>query len=59
MAKPVKPKKRCCRDKPRCKRCPLVLARLERQGLAKRDSRGRYVVKKNVKKKRLAAARAR
>ncbi len=22
-AKPIKPKKKCCKDKPRCKRCPL------------------------------------
>lgn len=22
---PVKPKKKCCQDKPRCKRCPIRL----------------------------------
>lgn len=30
------PKKKCCRSKPRCKRCPLVVAkvhRAERNGL--------------------------
>jgi hypothetical protein len=24
----VKPKKKCCRSKPRCKRCPVVLSRV-------------------------------
>jgi hypothetical protein len=24
----VKPKKKCCRSKPRCKRCPLVLSKV-------------------------------
>jgi hypothetical protein len=24
----VKPKKKCCRSKPRCKRCPLVLGKV-------------------------------
>ncbi|WP_076241701.1 MULTISPECIES: hypothetical protein [unclassified Mycobacterium] len=32
----LKPKKKCCRSKPRCKRCPVVLhkvAKAERHGL--------------------------
>lgn len=29
----VKPKKKCCRSKPRCKRCPLVLAKVHRAEL--------------------------
>jgi hypothetical protein len=26
----VKPKKKCCRSKPRCKRCPLVLHKVQK-----------------------------
>ena len=54
--KAVKPKDRCCKSGPRCDRCPVVLRRLEAQGLAKR-SKGRYVVTAKVKKKQLKAAR--
>jgi hypothetical protein len=54
--KAIKPKDRCCKSRPRCDRCPVVLRRLEAQGLAKR-SKGRYVVTAKVKKKQLKAAR--
>jgi len=36
----AKPKKKCCRSKPRCKRCPLVLhqvAKAERNGVRGKD----------------------
>ena len=56
--KPVKPKKRCCTDDPRCKRCPVVLKRLERAGFAERRDDGRYVLDPELKKKQLKAARA-
>jgi hypothetical protein len=39
----LKPKKKCCRSKPRCKRCPVVVSRVrkaERNGL-----RGKQLVK--------------
>ncbi len=26
----LEPKKKCCRSKPRCKRCPLVLHKVEK-----------------------------
>ena len=29
----VKPKKKCCRSKPRCKRCPLVLSKVHKAEL--------------------------
>ena len=58
-AKVVKVKKKCCRDDPRCKRCPVVLKRLANEGLAEREEGRRYVVAKDVPKKRLKAARAR
>ena len=40
--KAIKPKKRCCSSRPRCKRCPVVMKRLRKAGLAERDERGRY-----------------
>lgn len=53
----VKPKKRCCRSRPRCKRCPVVLKRLAHRGFAERRDDGRYVIVATVKKKQLKAAR--
>ena len=53
----ITPKKRCCRDKPRCKRCPVACKRLMKQGLAERLDDGRYVLPVKVSKKRFAAAR--
>ncbi|MCV7172471.1 hypothetical protein O6P37_01140 [Mycobacterium sp. CPCC 205372] len=29
----LRPKKKCCRSKPRCKRCPLVLHRVHKAEL--------------------------
>jgi hypothetical protein len=54
----VKPKERCCKSGPRCKRCPVVLSRLEKQGLATRK-KGKYLLPKGLKKKRLKAVRVR
>ena len=56
-AKVIKPKGRCCKSGPRCSRCPVVLKRLEAQGLAER-SKGRYIVTRKLKKKQIKAARA-
>jgi hypothetical protein len=53
----VKPPKRCCKSRPRCKRCPVVCKRLERQGFATRQGK-HYVVDLKIKKKTLKAARA-
>ena len=39
----VKPKKRCCKSRPRCKRCPVVMKRLHKAGLAERHD-GIYTV---------------
>jgi len=55
----VKPKRRCCKSGPRCKRCPVTLDRLSKDGFAKRKGDGTYKVVKVVPKKRLKAARAR
>ena len=59
MAKLVKTKKRCCKSGPRCKRCPVVCKRLEKQGLAERLEVRVYRVSGDIKKKQLKAARAR
>ncbi len=56
-ARVLKPKQRCCKSRPRCKRCPVVLKRLEREGLATRDEGGRYVLVDVIAKAQLRAAR--
>ena len=55
----VKAKKLCCNDRPRCKRCPVVLKRLARQGLAERVEVRRYELSARLKKKHVKAARSR
>jgi hypothetical protein len=54
----IRTKKKCCRDRPRCKRCPVVLKRLEQAELATRLDRRTWVLEKKPKKKVLRAARA-
>ena len=53
----VKPKKKCCKSRPRCKRCPVVLKRLSQRGFAERREDGSYVMVDVVAKKELKAAR--
>jgi len=53
----VKPKRKCCKSKPRCKRCPVVCKRLQKQGLASKRDDGRFVLSKELRKKQLKAAR--
>jgi hypothetical protein len=54
----VKPKRSCCRSRPRCKRCRVTLERLADRGLARRrHSDGRYVIVEVVPKRELKAAR--
>jgi hypothetical protein len=57
-AKTVTAKKSCCKSRPRCKRCPAVLKRLEREGHAEKVGRGEYVLI-DVTKKVLTRARTR
>jgi hypothetical protein len=59
VARFVKTKKRCCQSGPRCKRCPVVCKRLEKQGLAERLELRVYHVSAGLTKKQLKAARAR
>ena len=52
-------KKKCCEDKPRCKKCPVTLERLRKAGYAERLSRREYDVKGKVPGKVRKAARVR
>ena len=55
----IKTKKRCCKDNPRCKKCPVVWKRLENQGLAEREDVRFYRPGPDLGKKQLKAARKR
>ena len=55
--KAIKPKKACCKSGPRCKRCPVVLKRLERAGLAERVDKRHYVLPEGLKKRKIKAFR--
>jgi len=55
----VTSKKKCCQDKSRCSKCPLVLMRLVKLGYAEKDGRTEYKVSSKVPKKVLQDARAR
>lgn len=52
-------KKRCCKDAPRCKKCPVAWKRLETAGLAEREDRRVYYAGEGLRKKHLKAARHR
>ena len=52
-------KKKCCKDKPRCTKCPVVLKRLADAGFGDRLSKREYKISKKTPKQVLAAARAR
>ncbi|MEV8379107.1 hypothetical protein AB0P21_40595 [Kribbella sp. NPDC056861] len=52
-------KKKCCKDKPRCKKCPVVLKRLADAGCAERLDLRHYVVDKKLPKKLLKQVRSR
>jgi len=54
----VKVKKKCCKSRPRCRRCPVVMMRLCEAGLAERESKRRFLVQKKISKRRLRKARA-
>ena len=54
---PVKAKKTCCKDRPRCKKCPVVCKRLMQAGVAEREANGTFVIHVKVPKKVLKAAR--
>jgi polyferredoxin len=53
----IKTKKRCCKSRPRCKRCPVVCKRLAGDGLAERVDGRHYVLSLDLRKKQYKAAR--
>jgi hypothetical protein len=56
----VTAKKKCCKDKPRCATCPVVLSRLEKLGWAEpREGKRGFKVDKAVPKKVMLLARQR
>ena len=55
----VKPKAKCCQETPRCKRCPVVLERLEQAGIAQRTKKGAYRLPDDLRKRDLRPFRAR
>jgi hypothetical protein len=55
----VKAKKKCCGDKPRCKRCRVTCKRLEAEGYYERQSKRLWIVEGKPPKKVMRAARAR
>jgi hypothetical protein len=58
----VSAKKKCCKDRPRCKACPVVLMRLSKMGHAEQLTTGKkatYAVEKKVPKKVMLVARQR
>ena len=59
VAKLVKTKKRCCKSGPRCKQCPVVCKRLEKQGLAERLELRVYQVSANGLQEAAEGSRAR
>ena len=58
VAREVKTKKKCCGSNPRCKRCPVVLKRLSKAGLAERRGERLYVVQR-VPKRQMKKIRVR
>jgi hypothetical protein len=54
----LKPKRKCCKSRPRCKRCHVTLERLSAMGFAeRRPEDGRYVIVEPIPKRELKAAR--
>ncbi len=52
-------KKKCCKDKPRCTKCPVVLKRIADAGYGERLSKREYRVSKKTPSAVRSAARAR
>lgn len=55
----IKVKKKCCKSKPRCKKCPVVLHRLTMLGHANKVDGRHYEMLSTPSKKVAKAARAR
>jgi hypothetical protein len=55
----IRAKRRCCKSDPRCKRCPVVMRRLETAGYAERLDRRTWLLQIELKSKRFKKARKR
>ena len=53
----VRCKDKCCKSRPRCKRCPAVWKQLAKQGYAEREGKLRYVVIDVLPKRVVKSAR--
>ena len=53
----VRCKRKCCKSRKRCKRCPVVWKKLSKQGYAERTAKLHYVVIDVVPKRALKSAR--
>lgn len=57
-AKVVKAKAKCCKDKPRCKKCPIALKRLADAGYYRRLDKRSYELLGKPGKEAVKTARA-
>jgi hypothetical protein len=57
VAREIRSKKRCCKSRPRCKRCPVALKRLEKAGYTERLGRRTWLLVAKPPKRELRAAR--
>lgn len=55
----IKSKSKCCKDKTRCKKCPVVCKRMETAGYYERLDKRNWIVLEMPPKKQLKHARAR
>jgi len=53
----LKPKPKCCKSRPRCRRCHVTLERLQAMGFAGQRADGRYEIIERVPRRELKAAR--
>jgi hypothetical protein len=55
----IRAKRKCCKSNPRCKRCPVVMKRLETAGYAEHLDRRTWLLQVELKSKRFKKARKR
>jgi hypothetical protein len=55
----IRSKRKCCKSNPRCKRCPVVMKRLETAGYAEHLDKRTWLLQVELKSKRFKKARRR
>ena len=58
-SKTIRAKGKCCKDKPRCKKCPVTLKRLAEAGLYRRLDKRSFEILRTPDSKALKLARVR